>query len=80
MESIKCVCMYCMRVCVRVCAYSRLLVGHEDSVAGQVVTRAGGVCVVGVQQAAALRGPPATPRGPRRVPERTVGAKVVLQL
>lgn len=39
--------------------HSRLLVGHQDGVAGQVVAGAGGVRVVGVQQAAALRGPPA---------------------
>lgn len=43
----------------RGCTHSRLLVGHQDGVAGQVVAGAGGVRVVGVQQAAALRGPPA---------------------
>lgn len=45
-----------------------------------MVAGAGGVCVVGVQQAAALRGPPATTRDARRVPEGTVGAEVVVKL
>lgn len=62
------------------CTHGRLLVGHEDGVAGQVVAGAGGVCVVGVQQAAALRGPPATAGDARRVPEGAVGAEVVVKL
>lgn len=60
--------------------YGGLLIRHEDGVAGQVVAGAGRVCVVGVQQAAALRGPPAAAGDTRGVPERAVGAKVVLQL
>lgn len=57
-----------------------MLIRHEDGVAGQVVAGAGRVRVVGVQQAAALRGPPATAGDSRGVPEGAVGAKVVLQL
>lgn len=49
--------------------HSRLLVRHEDSIAGQVVAGTGCVCVVGVQKAAALSGPPAAPRHPCCVPE-----------
>ena len=47
---------------VVVVTHSRLLVCHEDSITGQVVAGTGSVCVVGVQQAAALRRPPAAPR------------------
>lgn len=60
--------------------HGRLLVGHEDGVAGQVVAGAGGVCVVGVQQAAALRGPPAAAGDAGRVPEGAVWAEVVVEL
>lgn len=60
--------------------YGGLLIRHEDGVAGQVVAGARRVRVVGVQQAAALRGPPAAAGDARGVPERAVGAKVVLQL
>lgn len=67
-------------VVYRCATYNWLLVSHEDGIAGQMVARTSRVRVVCVQQAAALRGPPAAARNPRSVPERTVGTKVIFQL
>jgi len=57
-----------------------LAVGHEHGEVGEVAAGAGGVCVVGVQQLAALRRPLARHGALRVVPEGAVGSVVVIHL
>lgn len=60
--------------------YIGLVVSHEYGEIGEVAAGAGGVCVVGVQQPAALRRPLACHGALRVVPERAIWSVIILQL
>lgn len=57
-----------------------LVVSHEHGKVGEVAAGAGGVCVVGVQQPAALRRPLACHGALGVVPEGAVWSVIILQL
>ena len=56
------------------------MVSHEHGEVGEVAAGAGGVCVVGVQQPAALRRPLACHGALGVVPEGAVWSVIILQL
>lgn len=60
--------------------YIRLVVSHEHGKVGEVAAGAGGVCVVGVQQLAALRRPLACHGALRVVPEGAIWRVKIIQL
>lgn len=72
-------CLYLRQMCLK-CHYLHVHMSHEHSKVGQVCAGAGGVCSVGSQQPAVLRGPEARHTALRVAPEWTVGVEILLWL
>lgn len=60
--------------------YIGFMVSHEHGEVGEVAAGARGVCVVGIQQPAALRRPLACHGALRVVPEGAIWSVIILQL